>query len=457
MSFVEKENIKAVAHIKRLLEYITLEPGFYDKYLKDPYATIKEVGLDVDPDSINFEYVGEGCNRYMVAKTPGSDAEKYANFVNKKIDMREDLKKECIPSNPAIKKWRDRQVGRCNMELGAKVIGIIHSTFTLELSDGCSVGCEFCGLNAGKLKSVCRYTEENAQLFRGILTAAKETIGDAAGCGTMYFASEPLDNPDYELFLKDYREILGRLPQITTATAMRHTDRMHKLLEELNEYGDHIYRFSVLSLDMFHEIVKEFTPEELVLVELLPQYTEAPSNHFSKVGRNASDDGDGDTISCVSGFVVNMSRKELRLVTPTAADAEHPTGEHILYRGNFTDIESFREMLNMCVRKYMDVVIGPKDEIKLRKNVTYDKLDGEYEIRCDKGMSYKIAQVAKEAPIDILGEIFSALEAGYSTRRDIVNGIAKKSGGLFLQTDYIFHILNKMWSMGVIETKSGVL
>ena len=40
------------------------------------------------------------------------------------------------------------------------------------------------------------------------------------------------------------------------------------------------------------QIVEEFTPEELTLVELLPQFVEAPSNHFAKVGREAMNNGD---------------------------------------------------------------------------------------------------------------------------------------------------------------------
>ena len=457
MEMIKKEDIKEVAHIKRLLEYCSLVPGFQERYLKDPYGVIKEIGVDVDPMTTKFDYRNEGNLQYMEATIPGTPAEKYAKFLNNKVDMREEIKELCIPANPTMKKWRERQMGRCNMELGAKVMGLIHSPFTIELADGCSIGCEFCGLNAGRLKSVFRYTDENAELFRDILKIAKEIMGDAAGHGTMYFASEPLDNPDYELFLKDYREILGTIPQITTAAVMRHKDRMHELLKELNEYNGHIYRFSVLSLDTVYEIMKEFTPEELVLVELLPQFEGAPQNHFVNAGRQAKDGECDDTISCVSGFIVNMARKEIRLSTPASASPEHPTGEYILYTGNFTDAESFRETINMCIKKYMGFVLGPNEELRLRKNVTYDKNEEGYEISCEKGVKYKLPIELKEGSIDLVGEVFKSLSEGYKTKRQIVSGLVEKEQALAVQSDIIFHFINKLWANGIVEVKSGLI
>ena len=457
MEMIKKEDIKEVSHIKRLLEYCSLVPGFQERYKEDPYGVIKEIGVEVDPATTSFDYRFEKNNQYMVAQFPGTPAEKYANFLNNKVDMREEIKEECVPTNPTMKKWRERQIGRCNMELGAKVMGLVHSPFTIELADGCSIGCEFCGLNAGRLKSVFRYTDENAELFRNILKIAKEIMGDAAGHGTMYFASEPLDNPDYELFLKDYREIFGTLPQITTAAVMRHKDRMHELLKELNEYNGHIYRFSALSLDTVYEIMKEFTPEELVLVEVLPQFEGAPQNHFVNAGRQAKDGECDDTISCVSGFVVNMARKEIRLTTPASASPKHPTGEYILYKGNFTDAESFRETINMCIKKYMGFVLGPNEELRLRKNVTYDKKEEEYEISCKKGVKYKLPNAAKTGTIDLVGEILKSLSEGYKTKHQIVSELVEMEPSLALQSNLVFYFINKLWAIGIIEVKSGLI
>lgn len=457
MRLIDKEDIYEASQMKRLLEYITLVPGFKEKFEENPEEMIKEIGVDVDPHSAQFNSRMEGNVRYMDAVIPGGAADKYAKFVNNKVDMREKIKDKCVPKNPTMKKWRERQIGRCNMQLGARVVALVHSPFTIELADGCSVGCEFCGLNAGRLKSVCRYTEENAQLFRDILQITKEIMGDAAGQGTLYFASEPLDNPDYELFLKDYREILGTLPQITTATALRHKERMHKLLAELNDYGEHIYRFSCLSLESFYEIMEEFTPEELMLVEVLPQFEEAPDNKFAQVGRNVTDDNFDDTISCVSGFIVNMARKEIRITTPAPADKEHPTGEYILYTGNFTDANSYKEIIEMCIKKYMGFVLGPKEEIRLRKNLSYVKKEYGFLISCDKGMEYEFRLSNNENASGLVENLLKSLEGDYKTRHQVVYEVVSKIDGMAAYSNLVFRFLNSLWAVGLIEIKSGLI
>lgn len=455
MEFVRKEDMETVGNVKRLLEWCSLDPGFGAKFYDDPEGMLKEIGVPYTPDEVSFKPNTDKCDMSMEAAFPGTPAEKYANFVNSKIQHREYLKQSCAPDNKAMRKWRERQTGRCNIQLGARVAAIIQAVFTIELADGCSVGCEFCGLNAGRLKSVFRYTDENAALYNGVITYMKEILGDAAGYGTLYFATEPLDNPDYELFNKDYVKVFGRIPQITTAAAMRHTDRLHKLLKELNEDRGTIYRFSVLSLDTFKQIVEEFTPEELTLVELLPQFSEAPGNHFAKVGRNANDDEEyDDTISCISGFVVNMARKEVKLTTPTTASKDNPTGEIVLYKGNFEDIESFKNLINYCIKTYMSNILGPEEEFKLREGVRFESKEGMDSIICDKGIRYDIPTGNKDDKFDAYELLFEIISDEYMTRREIVTKFNEKLGAMS-RPDITFFIINNLWKMGVLETKSG--
>ena len=46
--------------------------------------------------------------------------------------------------------WRRRNIERTSFELGVKSTGIMHAPIAFELSDGCSVGCWFCGVSAQK-------------------------------------------------------------------------------------------------------------------------------------------------------------------------------------------------------------------------------------------------------------------------------------------------------------------
>lgn len=233
---------------------------------------------------------------------------------------------------------------------------MIHAPLMLELSEGCSVGCPFCGVAAGKLKGVFRYTEEHAALWRDVLSRLHSLIGDAAGRGACYYVGEGLDNPDYEEFLADYFAEFGVVPQTTTAVATRNIERTRALLQYGNENDPHKDRFSVLSPAMRDEIFASFSPEELLLVGLLPQFPEAPDCHLTEAGRNRIEDREnevGSTIACISGFVVNMQDKTIRLMTPTAANKKHPTGEWILERCPFSAGEDLEETIQRMIAQYM--------------------------------------------------------------------------------------------------------
>lgn len=452
---ISKEGIKKVAWIKRFMEYESLFPGFAAEVQAGGNETLKKYGIPLDVSEIGFENRDPHNPNHMDSARPGTVSDDYAEFMNHKFAMIDILRSECEPTNDTFKRWRARQIGRCNMQLGPKVVALIHAPVVFELADGCSVGCEFCGLNAGRLKSVFKYTEENAALFKDVLNICKEVVGDAAGSGTLYFASEPLDNPDYELFMKDYVDIFGRIPQITTATVLKHKEQMHKLLKALMEDRRQIYRFSVLSLEHAKEIFDEFTPEELVLVELLPQFEEAPTNNFVNAGRNADKNEEyGDTISCVSGFIINMARKQIRISTPTWACKEHPTGEYLLYTRDFTDAESFREALTEGIKTYMSNILGPKEELRVRPFIDCFTQGKEFVMNAHNGMEYRVKD---EKAIEIYEAIFKIIGKEYKTREEIVKEFIKLPKYNGVRTDLIFYTINKFWSMGLLECKSGKL
>lgn len=452
MALVKQEDISDVSRIKRVLEYATLVPGYNDRLAEDPQGVLDELDLGLTIEDISFRPAVINNNRTLEAVFPSSKGPKYSEFLNAKLRYKDSLIEDCAPDNEAMKKWRKRQVNRCMVELGAKNKSLIHTPFTLELADGCSVGCEFCGLNAGRLKSVYRYTTENAILFNDVLRITKNIVGNAAGHGTMYFATEPLDNPDYEMFLKDYRRVFKVTPQITTAVSTRYIERLRKLLADLDPDTDIIYRFSMTSLEMVKTIFKEFTPEELIFVELLPQFDEAPSNHFSSVGRAAEkSDEYGDTISCMTGFRVNMARKEIVLSTPTFANEEHPTGEYILDCVNFDDADDYEDKLKSLIRKHMLNIISPKDRLKMRDCVKF-RIEDDFILEANFGAEYHIKNNEKTALYKI---IFNLLTDGYRTKQEMLSDIKKDPEFENISPENVFFILNRLWEMGIIELESG--
>ncbi|MCR5734847.1 MAG: radical SAM family RiPP maturation amino acid epimerase [Lachnospiraceae bacterium] len=449
----DPKDLDDISYVKRLMEYESLIPGFSKEFAADPQGMLDKIGIPMTPRDVSFNpHTVENGNVRMNPKFPDTPAAKYAEFMNSKFAHRDEIKKYCTPANPSMKKWRERQICRCAIELGAKFQSLIHAPFAIELSDGCSVGCPFCGLAAGKLKSVFFHTPENAELFNGVIRAAREIIGDAVSEGTLYFGTEPLDNPDYELFMKDFTELFGNIPQITTARSTMYIERLRPLIADINSNQKNIYRFSILSEKMAREIFEAFTPQELILTELLPQYDEAPSCALVNAGKNGKDDDYGDTISCITGFVVNMARKDIKLATPIWASKEHPTGELILERAEFTDAEDFKEKIQGMISRHMNNLIAPDDRITLEEGISLELMEDKVVINTDK---YVSVNLEAKGDMSIFKKVYDALSKGYRYKRDIVSELCVLGDGKIVPPEIVYYVINKWWGMGLIKTESG--
>ncbi len=379
--------IHQVAEFKRYLEAVTMIPGALEESESD-YQTfqakykIEEDWREAALWLLDAQKAGDlqklSTEKYM--ETVPEIVFRYNQFLGNKIAYRDTLRNTvCVPKNPAMKKWRDRQIERSKGISGSAYTSNVQLPIVFELSDGCSVGCEFCAIGAEKLKSVFRYTPENRKLFLEVLDAAIEIIGPAAAGGVLYYCCEALDNPDYELFAEDYYAKCGYWPQITTAVALRKPERTHKLLFVLNQRPNTIYRFSVLNVTQAEQIFEEFTPDELLRVELIPQYPEATTfMGFAKAGRardtdtedsiseeNGSNIQISESICCISGFVVNMANQTIRLLTMANADDRFPTGEAIYETVRFADAEDFRKHILRMIETYMKNDFPRSDKLKV--------------------------------------------------------------------------------------------
>ena len=458
---IDKSNISLVAGTKRFLEYWTMQPGFEAEFRKNPEEALNKVGLGslttlTDIDALKILAIKEEAEK--VKDKPFEElplaVREYRNFINMKIKHRNDLKSQgCVPEYPAFAAWRSRQVNRCWAELGVKNDSIIHAPLIFELNLGCSVGCPFCGVAAGGLKKVFRGTEENIALWRDVLTEAQKIIGKAAGSGTCYYACEPLDNPEYEQFSTIFFEVLGEVPQITTAVAMRKPERTKALLKMLAGQKQHIHRFSVLSLDIFHQIMEYFTPEELLDVELLPQFEEAPKCAFAEAGRARGFDsskvqknGEGDTIACASGFIVNMAEKSLRLISPCNASAEHPTGELFIARDTFSDAADFAVKLRALIDKYMLVDFPKTQVLRLRTGMVLEKTDEGILFYRDNGFKLKFSQ-SDDIPAEYYHLVYEYLKKQKYTAYDIAGELMDKD----ISPAQVFFILKRFIRAGLCQ------
>jgi hypothetical protein len=108
------------------------------------------------------------------------------------------------------------------------------------------VGCWFCGISAPKLGDIYLYNEENANLWRQVLELLKNKLGENTGSSFCYWATDPLDNPDYEKFCIDFSDVLGVFPFTSTAQALKYPERVKSLIDLSIKKGRTINRFSIL-------------------------------------------------------------------------------------------------------------------------------------------------------------------------------------------------------------------
>lgn len=470
---MSEDEIKRITHItahaKRLIDVLCQIPGARDEFEQNPEEFLTKYKIDLTVEDANFLMNPDDPDEKLrIIKSEDLDKMpesffRYRQFYANKLQVRNlMINKYCVPSNEKLKVWRERQMKRCDGALGGLNKSFIHTMLTMELADGCSVGCEFCGLNAGRLKSLFRYTDENAELFKGVIKKCHEIIGDAAGMGMLYFATEPLDNPDYELFEKDFWTEFGVIPQITTAVCDRDIERTRKFVQEISGGAGFIHRFTIRSEEMARKVLDYFAAEELLSVELLPQYPLAPSFvPYTKVGKlydkedgnvnktggedkavNAGEhNADPGTIVCVDGFAINFVRKTLTIFTPCHVNDKYPKGISEAACVAFKDAEDFGDKLNELIDKYV-VLDLPKDEV-LSIYDYYSKriINGKKYLYSTAGYALAILNDYMEATIDML------LEGKYK-RNEIVDGVCDKVG---TNPENVYWSLNNLWKQGVIR------
>lgn len=446
-----------VANAKRFVDIICCLPEAGDEYLSDDVSFLNKYKIDLDPEDIAYLWDTQFSeNKRILKYSPELMDEipesifRYVQFLQNKLYSRDLLiKKLCVPSNNKMKIWRERQLNRCNGDLGGVNMSFIHTIATYEMASGCSVGCKFCGLQAKKLTKVFRNTPENMELFKGVMKVMHEVLGDAAGFGMMYFATEPLDNPDYEDFEDAYYDEFATIPQITTAVCDRDIARTKRLLSRMNKRHSFIHRFTLRSLEMARNVIDNFTAEELLRVELLPQYPESPvfvpytvvGNEADRVKPEDIRKDDPGTICCVDGFRINFCEKTLTVFTPCHMSNVHPRGISEIATVTFTDADDFKNKLLEMIDTYF-VNDVPRDiPLKLydyfRKNHTDE---GDCLISVHGGEKLEINKL----PDKLYPEVIDFLLEGKYTKREIALKLDPS------HPEYVYYVINQFWKKGFI-------
>ena len=476
LTIEEIENVNLlVSKVKRFVDLLAILPDAEREFRADKDAFLKKYNIeDLNKEELSFCFLQEYEKEREKLKSLSRDEYldkvpeylfRYNQFIANKLAFRNYLCGDGLaPDNAKLKKWRKRMINRCNGDLGGGNRAFVHAPVCFEMAVGCSVGCEFCGLNAGQLRAVYRHTEENAKLFKEVLTACKEIIGKACAAGMLYFASEPLDNPDYEEFENDFYEIFKMIPQITTATANRHVDKLKRLIRNTEVKQGFLHRFTILSEEMANTIFEQFTPRELLKVELLPQFEEAPTfGGFVKSGKNTETavktsvtydelinakgkiKYDTGSIVCIDGFCINMVEKKITLFTPCKSSEKYPKGISELEPVYFENGVDFKKKLEYLIDTYIRTEI-PKDE-QLKLYDYFDILDTkEYGKILFSEHGGQILQLDK-FPHDYFMPILELLQDGKKTYAEIIDDICTRYN---TAPENVIYLLNQLWNMGYI-------
>jgi radical SAM family RiPP maturation amino acid epimerase len=453
------EELHTLAHIKRFMECLTGDPVFRKKLAENLNGNLRSVadeyGIDADPalmlplfSTAHMQYrFSEEGSQWPLAKL--WDA--YMNDILQHRNMLRDLG-DTSKANPRFHAWRQRQINRCHSELGSMAPAITHPVVALELSEGCSVGCWFCGISADRFKGYWPHNDANRALWRAVLEEVTGLFGTGAQTGFCYWATDPSDNPDYPKFIEDFYEVVGSLPQTTTAAPMKNVAWTRQVLALFNRHRFVCNRFSLLTLKALHQVHREFTPQEIFGVELVLQNKDAVvgkanagramerKQRMEQAGKStqlAILDTDQSTIACVSGFLVNMVTRTVQLVTPTRSSERWPLGYRIYAEGRFATAAEFRAIVDDMIETHMPEDLSGDHVLAFRPDLSYNQLADGFELSGAGGTKYTIRS-------DVIGARYlgELIHKGDRMASDIIAAMVRSGCDIFQVAAYLRHLFD---------------
>ena len=392
------------AQFKRCMEYYCADPDFRSLMDIDPGKAAASAGLE----RLNARSALQAI-RGIVFHKGDSEALRDNPYVRasaehekRAADYLAGFRRPTGRASDKVLRFERNTLERCRIEssLIRRNSHVMFVPFAFELSKGCSVQCPFCGFAAERHRADFLYSEENAALFRKIILLANEYAGGTAAHCPLYFATEPFDNPDYEKFMLDFREITGAFPQTTTAVAERFPGRMRRWMEQVGSEDilEHAaLRFSIRTLSQFRKIAAIYSPEELLGVELLPNNPESvllcsASGHAAErkactVSRNAM----RYSICCVAGMKVNLVDRTVEFIEPELPDDRYPLGYSVRERRGFSGAEEFAGILRDFDRRYVHDSMPRSLPLRFNHSADFSAEGDEWRFTGD-GCGYRIGK-----------------------------------------------------------------
>ena len=427
--------------VKRFLELFTADPEFREEAIKQPNQIISCHGIKMMPSEIQ-DLWQESENRLFDRRTNASIT--YTSWCTKRRQKAHHWLQKLdteIPSS--FHHWRNRQANRYAAQAAdgfARRKRLL--PFAIELSEGCSIGCQYCGLSAPKLKSVARYdSNNNGTTFNAITASLKNYVGEAGATGFLYWATDPFDNPDYEKYIQEFNKEFGIPPQTTTAAWRKNLNRTRNFLKLRETMGGTWDRFSINSLEDLHIIMKEFSPLQLKDVDLVLQNPESLKiKSCAGRAKDLATKTQLGSIACVSGFLINLTQKSIKLISPCIDFEKWPQGYAVYAETNFQNSsKQIEEFFEHCESKIFNESLDAEKILSVR---------GEIDISQSKGQLNLTTQYAKIIVEDEIEKAVISSINGKSTVSEIVSDVCKKTK---VNPGLVLHAANMLYEKGIFE------
>jgi hypothetical protein len=336
---------------KRFWERWIADPKFRELFQKNPQIALQKMDI-----SFSEKFLKKILKEVKVTNI----AEVYKKF-NKIYFPLKIEKNYVLPSNPIFRSWylyQFKELKRRGM------IQTLFFPFAIELTKGCSSGCSFCGFSAQPLSGIYKY---EPIFWKEVLLVLKKYCGFSFGKeGFCYWATDPYDNPEYEKFILDFFKVFKKFPCTTTAQFTKDVKRSKNLIRLINRNGGRgNLRGSILSFNSFNLLHENFSAEELKEFQVLFRFNnilpKIKSGRARKLKESKSliksSEEKNETIACVSGFLLNMVEKSVKLITPCKTDDDCPSGYRIISEKIFIDSED------------LDLIIGQMIKVDMVKDM----------------------------------------------------------------------------------------
>ncbi len=451
---VSEEEKRLIPHIKRFFECVIGDRDFYEAVQKDALVCgplLESRGIiGVDPVQMlalvpEMPLMREITIEELQDKPQALLWKRWRQATNL---YRETWRKKTEETpNKKFNAWHKRQVNRCSSQLGsATSAGIVHATIAFELSKGCSLQCPFCGLASEALEKVFLYTDENATLWQSVLKVVSDQLGSTAGTGVCYWGTEPTDNPDYFKFMSDFGKTTGIYPQTTTAAATRNLNWTNELLSFRSEHPTAADRFSILSKASLERVHELFSAEDLAMTELLLQYSEFRKQFLAPSGRNRREEVSSSelvkdhTIACVTGYLVNMSDKTVKLISPCPPSDDYPLGYYTFAEGIFSSATELEHFMTSTMEELMPLQVKSDDLLRFRRDLNFTALPDGFQLQT----AYRSHKMVGAPHLAKLGLLISE---GNLTSSDVVDQLMVENSDVLA----IMSSIQKLYDQGLLE------